>query len=189
MTKTPIHTLSPTQRRRLIAWGLLRAITATTVLIAVYFLGPLDRTEGVPLVVSLSVALLVLLGVSVWQLRTIIRSAQPAVRAVEALAMTVPLFLLLFAASYFLLAQADAANFSPRGLTRADALYFTVTIFATVGFGDITATTETARMLVSVQMILDLLFLGLGVRVVVGAVRLGRQHQAPAPGATTADDS
>ena len=31
-------------------------------------------------------------------------------------------------------------------LTRTDAQYFTVTIFATVGFGDITAVTQTARV-------------------------------------------
>jgi hypothetical protein len=36
-------------------------------------------------------------------------------------------------------------------------------------------------------MILDLLVLGLGVRVFVGAVRRGRQHQAPDPSAATTD--
>ena len=56
--------------------------------------------------------------------------------------MTVPLFLLLFAANYFLMAQADLGNFNVDSLTRTDALYFTVTVFATVGFGDITATTK-----------------------------------------------
>jgi hypothetical protein len=38
-----------------------------------------------------------------------------------------------------------------RLLTRTDALYFTVTVFSTVGFGDITAKTETARLVVTGQ--------------------------------------
>ena len=95
-------------------------------------------------------------------------------KAVEALAGIAPLFLLLFAAVYFVMAEADASNFSET-LNRTDSLYFTVTIFATVGFGDITATSETARVLVTVQMILDLIVLGLGVRVFVGAVEAGQK--------------
>ena len=61
------------------------------------------------------------------------------------------------------------------------ALYFTVTTFSTVGYGDITAASEAARLLVTVQMILDLLALGLGIRVFIGAVQLARQAR-PGPG-------
>ena len=99
-------------------------------------------------------------------------------RAIEALAATVPLFLLLFAAAYFVMARTSPASFSDP-LTRTDALYFTVTIFSTVGFGDITAVSESARLVVTVQMILDLLILGLGIRVFVGAVQRGRQRAQP----------
>ena len=62
----------------------------------------------------------------------------------------------------------------PGSLTRTDSLYFTVTIFATVGFGDITATSQVARVVVIAQMLLDLLVLGLVVKVFVGAVEIGR---------------
>jgi hypothetical protein len=162
---------------------------ATTVLTAVYFLAPLDRMDRLPMAVSLVLALLVLLGVTIWQIRQITRSAYPGVRAIEALAITAPLFLLLFAATYFLLAQDDPANFSTHTLTRTDALYFTITILATVGFGDITATSQTARLLVSAQMILDLFVLGLGIRVFIGAVQRGREQQAPEPKAPRSGDS
>ena len=72
-------------------------------------------------------------------------------------------------------------------------LYFTVTVFATVGFGDINATSQTARVLVMVQMILDLIVLGLGIRIFAGAIQAGRQNldngppaaPAPAPPPTT----
>jgi voltage-gated potassium channel len=95
----------------------------------------------------------------------------------------VPLFLLLFASVYFVMERASPASFS-HALTRTDSLYFTVTVFSTVGFGDITAASQTARLLVTAQMILDLLALGLGIRVFIGAVHLARQAQA-APAAPT----
>ena len=69
------------------------------------------------------------------------------------------------------MAQADASNFSVHTLTKTDSLYFTVTVFATVGFGDITATSQAARLIVTVQMILDLIILGLGIRLLLGAAR------------------
>ena len=50
------------------------------------------------------------------------------------------------------MAALSAGNFS-QPLNHTDALYFTVTVFATVGFGDITATTEAARLVVTGQMI------------------------------------
>jgi hypothetical protein len=45
-------------------------------------------------------------------------------------------------------------------------------VFATVGFGDITAKTEAARLLVTGQMITDLIILGLGARVIVARSRV-----------------
>ena len=158
-------------------------------LVALYFLLPLDRIDSVPLELALAVALLVVLGVSIWQVRAITRAAHPGVRAIGALAITAPLFLLLFAAAYFLMAQADLANFSTHTLTRTDALYLTITIFATVGFGDISATSQTARLLVSAQMILDMLVIGLGIKVFIGTAQHARQRQTPDPNTTTADGS
>jgi voltage-gated potassium channel len=55
-----------------------------------------------------------------------------------------------------------------------DALYFTLTVFSTLGFGDITATSQSATVIVMVQMVLDLVILGLGVQVYRGAVSMGR---------------
>ena len=74
-------------------------------------------------------------------------------------------------------AQANPGNFNVDSLTRTDSLYFTVTVFATVGFGDITATSQVARVAVIVQMLLDLLVLGLVVKVFLGAVEKGRGRQ------------
>ena len=85
--------------------------------------------------------------------------------------------MLLFASAYYVMARGTPGSFSQQ-LTRTDALYFTVTTFTTVGFGDITAVSQTARLVVTVQMILDLLALGLGIRVFIGAVKRARESQS-----------
>jgi voltage-gated potassium channel len=82
------------------------------------------------------------------------------------------------AATYFLLERADSAYFS-QPMTRTGALYFSMTVLSTVGFGDITAKTDAARLVVTAQMLFDLILLGFGARVFVGAVKLGRQRRTP----------
>ena len=110
-----------------------------------------------------------------FQLRSIIRSPFPGLRAIEALATSVPFFLLLFAGSYVVMSAMSDSNFDMQ-LTHTDGLlYFTITVFSTVGFGDITAKTQAARLLVTGQMIADLVVLGLAVKVIVGAVSRGRR--------------
>jgi hypothetical protein len=149
-------------------------LATTVIVIAAYYLLPLNNLAGISLAVTLAIGLLALTAVVAYQVRAIIRHPHSAVRAIEALAITVPVFLLLFAATYFMMEQANADNFNVDSLTRTDSLYFTVTVFATVGFGDIAATSQLARVAVIAQMILDLLVLGLVVKVFVGAVEIGR---------------
>jgi voltage-gated potassium channel Kch len=111
----------------------------------------------------------------VFQVRATVGATHPALRAVEALATTIPLFLLLFSATYFVMSEAAPDNFNAHVLSRTDALYFAVTTFTTVGFGDIVATSQEARLLVTVQMVLDLIVLGAVFRVFFGAVQLARR--------------
>jgi voltage-gated potassium channel len=73
------------------------------------------------------------------------------------------------------MAHANAASFGGP-ITRADSMYFSTTVFATVGFGDITAKSQAARVVVTVQMFLDLVILGLVARLIVNAVKIGKQR-------------
>ena len=159
---------------------MLRALGSTVALVAIYYLLPLDRSSIGVVVGILAFGLLVLVGLVVFQVRSIRRSKYPALRAVGALATSVPLFLLLFAGTYFVMGGISEANFN-EPLTRTDALYFTVTVFATVGFGDIVATTEGARVVVMGQMVAGIVIIGLGARIIVDAVKRGQRRQ-PAPG-------
>jgi len=157
--------------------ALLRAVGSTAVLVIIYYLLPLDHTARWAASTMLVIGLLALIALVTFQVRTIIASSFPGLRAVEALATSVPLFLLLFASIYLVMAANSASNFS-QPMTHTNALYFTVTVFATVGFGDITAKTDAARLVVTVQMIADLILLGVGARVILGAVTRGRQRQS-----------
>ena len=158
----------------------VRAIVTVAVLLALYYLLPFDA-DGTDLSAlgKLTVGLVFFLGLMVWHVRLIGKSEKPALCALEGLILAIPLFLLLFAAAYFRTSQSDVANFTSE-LSKTDSLYFTVTIFSTVGFGDISAQTETARLMVSTQMILDLIILGFGAKVIFGAVERGRQRLAGA---------
>ena len=187
MTDRPDQELPRAQRRRLIAGAVLRALLGTAVLVVLYYLLPLNQPWNAATAVRLLVGLAVFTGVTVWQIKTVAGSRYPAMRAFEALGLIVPLYLLLFASTYFLMERASAASFT-QPLTRTDALYFSVTVFTTVGFGDITAKSETARVLLIVQMLGDLALLGAGARVLLGAVHRGRQRRSgPGDGDARAD--
>jgi voltage-gated potassium channel len=159
-----------------ITWTVLRAAGSVAALVTLYYLLPLDHSSTPVAVTILLIGLAGYVVLVIVHVELIIRSPFPALRAIESLATSVPLFLLLFASTYVVLAALSAANFGGH-LSHTDGLYFTVTVFSTVGFGDITAKTETARLVVTGQMIADLIYFGLAIKVIGSAVRRGRAER------------
>jgi hypothetical protein len=151
----------------------------TLVLLAGYYLLPLERLSSLPIGLTLTAGLLALAAVAAYQVRAVVRARHPAVKAVEALATTAPLFLLLFAAAYFLMAADDPSNFTVETYPYRFAVLHRHYIF-TVGFGDI-ASERSSPCPGHRQMILDLIVLGLGIRILVGAVDVGRQKTSNGP--------
>jgi hypothetical protein len=188
MTDDPSPELSPVQRRRLIIRAVLSTLLLTVILVVLYYVLPLDEPFNAGVAVRLLIGVLVFAGMAAWQVRKIVGSRYPAVRAVEALGAILPLYLLLFASTYFIMERASAVAFTQR-LTRTDALYFSVTVFSTVGFGDITARSEPARVVVIFQMLGDLALLGAGARVLLGAVQRGRDRRSDTGGTDSAAGS
>ena len=175
----PGGSLPPDQGRRHYAVAALaRSCLVVVVLVLAYFLLPLTPGTAWGGVLQLVAGLTAVALVLAWHIRKILVSPYPAIRAMSTLVMTLPLFLTVFAAVYFMMGEADQENWS-EPLTRLDAMYYTVTVFATVGFGDITAESQVARALTTVQMLLGLLFVGIIARVVVGAVQVNvrRSHR------------
>lgn len=158
------------EKSRAWAWTILRLIVTSALMTACYFLVPL-RAGGIShdgrwLVLFLALIVGLLVGAV-----TLIRRSQFVVaRSLEALVVTVIVYLLLYARFYASAASADPAAFS-QPLDLIDALYFTVTTFATVGYGDIHPVSSSVRLMVTVQMLLNLALLGGGVRLILTAGR------------------
>jgi voltage-gated potassium channel len=178
MPAPTIHEMEPQQRRRVLAAALLRALLTAICLVALYYLLPLNDEWRLSSAMRAVVGLALFVAVLIWQIRKVLSAEHPEIRAVEALALTLPLFLLLFATAYFLMSVHVSGAFSQEHLTRTDALYLTVTIFSTVGFGDISPVSQAARVAVMIQMILDLVILGVGINAFVSAARVGRKRQS-----------
>jgi len=174
-----VRSMSPawpaTSRRDTWTAGLLvlgRVVVTMSVLCTAYFLMPARRTNEAYGVLWLVLQLCVFAAVVGAQVPAIIRSRYPILRALEALAVLVPLYLLIFARIYLANSLHDPAGFS-RPLDHTTALYFTVTVFATVGFGDVLARSNSMLLLVTAQMLLNLVVLGLGIRLLTSAARRG----------------
>jgi voltage-gated potassium channel len=180
MTELPYEQMPPAKRRRLVLRASLQALATTTVLVVLYYTLPLDERSDAWTVTQLVLGLVVLAGIVAWQVRAIIGAEFPRIRMLQALFVAVPFYILTFAAAYFLIAGSAPTNFA-EPLSRTDALYFTVTVLSTVGFGDITPKSDVARLVVTVQMIANLILIGLGLRTLLGAAQLGLQRRSEAP--------
>ncbi|MDX3458404.1 potassium channel family protein [Streptomyces sp. ME02-8801-2C] len=167
-------------RRRAAVVALIRAVLIAAGLVTAYYLLPLDEhgtvTSSALLVCGL-VGVLMVFGFEVW---AIARSPHPRLKAVEALAATLALFLVLFAGAYYMVDRSTPGSFS-EPLTRTDALYFTLTTFSTVGYGDIAARSQAGRVLTMAQMVGGLLLVGVAARVLASAVQAGLRRQGRGP--------
>src|SRR3954453_14348855 len=146
--------------RRAIAAMILQTAGTSGVPLLVYYEAPLDRTLDAVTGLLFLISLVLFGALVAYQVRKILRSQRPRLRAIRALGVAVPLLLVLFASTYCIIATQQAGAFS-EPLDRTDGLYFTVTVFSTVGFGDISPVTQLARILVTVQMIVGLIAVGL----------------------------
>jgi len=163
-----IFELEPKELRRQLALSTLRALACFAAVLAVYFIIPDFTASDLGTWVQLIVGMALFVVILGWQVKRIRTADIPELRAIEVLAFALALFLVLFAGIYLSLSASDPGNFS-EPLSRISSLYFTVVTFGTVGFGDITPTSDVGRLVASAQVILDLVFIGLIVRVILGA--------------------
>ena len=184
-TSQRYEALTPAQRNRLITKMLTRSILVAILILVAYYTLPLDRPADIGLLILIG-GLLALAGILTWQIREIVGSPFPRLRAFETLVVGIPLLLVVFASVYYLIDKAQVDSFTET-MTKTDAMYFTVTVFSTVGFGDITAKSELARTLVTVQMLFNLAVFGLVAKLIFGAVEMGLQRLSAVPGKPAAE--
>lgn len=180
--------LPPKRRRRLMARSLLRSSGIAVLLMVAYFLLPFDRLGAIDdlLVFTLGMALVVV--VVGLEARATLRSPYPRLAAIEGLMTSGTLFLVVAAVAHYLDNMLYPGSYS-EPMTRLDALYFTLTTFATVGFGDITPISQTARVLTMLQMLGGLVLVGIIAKLLLGVAQAGvRLRDHPDRGFTLADE-
>ena len=187
MTAPRFEDLTRRQRRRLGIAVMVRTSLWAVFSVALYYVLPLQRPEDYGLVV-LIVGLVAFVVVIILQVRSIITSSYPRLKAISALGVGVPLLLVVFAAVYYLVEYAQPASFN-EPLDKTAGLYFAITVFTTVGFGDIAPVTAVARIVVSLQMLLDLAVFGIVAKVVLGAVQVGLRRRSSGDGGAKLADT
>jgi hypothetical protein len=168
-----VHHHSARQRGQRL-WVLLRPALTGVALLVVYYNLPLDRHGSMP---GLLIGLCALTALVAWQIRAVMTAPSPRLRAAEALATSIPLYIVLFAISHATMSSSDQGAFT-EPLNPTDALYFTITTLATVGFGDIAPVSQAARIVVTVQMVTGLVLFGLVIRMFLTAVQVGLRNAA-----------
>jgi len=144
-------------------------------LVAVYFLLPLEGSIGLRLAAYAAGLALVILVVA-RQLRRHLRSRDADIR-VDSLALAIVLAILLFALTYYAVDTVEPGEIS--GLkTRVDALYFSLTVATTTGFGDVSAQGQLARILVSVQLVFNIVILATAAPLLTRTIRSRKIGQA-----------
>ena len=177
------------QRRRVLARNLLTIIGSWILLFVVFFLEPSKGFGTTRPTLMLTVGIVLVCGMLYYQYRQITSARFPMVRATVAICIVVPFFLVVFSMMYLAMSASVPSSFSQH-LDHIRALYFTITTVSTVGFGDITPTSDPARMVVSVQMLLDLVVIGVGVRLLFNVAKVGMENtkkSVEASGASAAD--
>jgi ACR3 family arsenite efflux pump ArsB len=186
------------ERKALVGTG-LRAALSAGILLAVYFLMPIDirhnnhgLLHSVGVMSRLGVAVAIFVAVLTFEIRGITRARHPMLRAGVAMAIVIPLFLVFFAWTYLNMTATDPGTFGLHaGMSRMTALYFTITVFSTVGFGDFTPHTDLARLVTSIQMIADLVVIAVVVRLILGAATrtVGQRTTGDGPADGAASDA
>jgi len=170
------------QRRRAVVMTTLRSLLAFAVVLGAYFLIPVgERAGDGSTALRLVLGVLLFGGILAWQVRQIMRSAVPALQAVEALIVAIPTFIVVYASTYVCIEAVLPGSFT-QPLDKTSALYFTVVTLGTVGYGDIAPVSAGARITVSTQVMLDLVLIAVVVRLLTGAARrsLDRRGEPPA---------
>ena len=147
------------------AW--VRVISAVVLLVALYYVVPVEPGDSGWQLAVRALAAAVLVGGAValviWQIRRRLRSDQ---LPLEGLATALVAGAIAFALADYVLEVSLPGQFA--GLdTRTDALYFALSTLFTVGFGDIHAARQGARVLVIFQMVFNIVVLATGASLLV----------------------
>ncbi len=154
----------------------MRVLFAHTAVVLVlltagYYVLPLRASDAPGTLLRVLVSAVLLAGLG-WVLRRQVhrsrRTLRPVYQRIQWLLAAMYLLMLGFALLY-----AGIARFAPAQFVgiddRTDALYFSVTLVSTVGFGDVHPAGTVAQLAATVHMVFNLVFLGTALRLLTVA--------------------
>jgi len=175
----PGQQASPGRLRSL--WTVIRGLLLVAGLLVAYYVLPSGSRIGIDGWAVLFCVGLVVLSTLIVLLAFRMVAAGPDAANAMGLLTVLNIAILFFARADYLLAL-EPGQFAELH-TRTDALYFNVTTLATVGFGDVHATGQAARVAITVQIVFNLIFIGLGLSLVTGLMKHRARSRAGGPGA------
>lgn len=128
-------------------------------LLVLYFVVPASPRLPASAIVARGAVTLLSLALLAWLVtrQLLLQVDEGTDRRIDGLVTSVVAVVVSFSLTFYLLSERQPPQVA--GLhTRVDALYFTMTTLTTVGYGDVHATGQTARVLVLVQMVFNLVF-------------------------------
>ena len=176
-----VMALSRQERRRALLLAAIRTAVSVVIIGGLYLVLPFrGYSADTAAVTRLSIGVVAFGLVMYGQVKRISRSRLPELDAVQTVIIAVALFLFTYASCYLTVSRLHPDSFS-QPLDRIGSLYFTVTTFGTVGYGDIAAKSHLARLLVCSQILLDVMFVAVILRLIFGVSRhaLARRDDTP----------
>ena len=161
----------------------VRSTLGLVAVLGLYFAVPVDRQSSAPrLVVNVVITgacMVVVAMVIVREFRRMQRGEDLRFTGGQLL-IAIEVVLVAFALTYYSLALHVSGEMS--GIrTRIDALYFSATTVTTVGYGDIHAAGQVARVITTLQLVFDVVFIASFARLLNQArpVRVRRSEDEP----------
>jgi len=157
-----VATLEPAWRR-----SITQTMLHIAALVAVFGLAPVAPSRWwLGVVVRLGV-IVGSVPLTVKRVKGVATTSTPYLEAGLAVVMMIAMVVVGFASVYFALARHNQEF--PDVHTKLDSIYFTVTTLATVGYGDIAPAGQLARAVAMMQMIVDILTIGVAARLAMRA--------------------
>ena len=175
---TQLRDLSKAERRHQVKLAMLRVVIGVALLLTLYWITPMKNQQGIHPFLVLLLMLAVFVVLIYFSVRRIMHGDLPQLKAVQVAILTVSFYLFSFAALYLSMSTLDPGYFS-EPLSHVGAFYFAVTVASTVGFGDITAQNDMGRLVVTVQMLINIALIGVGVRAILALGKMRATGKAP----------
>jgi voltage-gated potassium channel len=145
-------------------------------IIFLYYVLPFSSGGGMVLAVGFAVVVVVCsIPWAIHASKRVMESSQPILHGAQMLALMLSAVVCAFASVYY--AFATHYDDQMTGLaTKLDAMYFTLTMSTTIGFGDIHPIGQAARGVASFHMVSNLAVVAVGVQLVRNAISHRRQN-------------